>query len=592
MLELLIFFVSILGVSLVPIGEPSYFRRIVQSIALITVTLFIFSVFQILEIGVVTVQATSILFLILGVWNIKSRQNWNELLGRAACLALIFVLAYFASLGKDYWAWDEFSHWGAQVDYLIAMTEIHSDNKILLFPDYIPGLSLWRYYSYLQLDFAGKSSVYFGNYLLIFSLIFSVTSSKGMLRILQVFLVYLCILAFFQSLILTLYVEHIQALLLLCFFVALTSKQSVNIFYLSLLVCMLVLSKHVGLIFAVFAIFSFVCHQVYVKNVEIKVVIKNAFTMTFFSMTLFVIWAAYVGDYSLSRDVVDSDKIILGSFFETLDNMLLSAGGLLNSHFPHANMIKSHYSTEGYVYLWQLVLGVLVYLCAIGVLIKKGCKEKVLYILLSILIIISYVLFLSYIRAGTPWGGDIYSFSRYLCVIIFPIVVLPMLHIKKFQYLSLITVIYLLVTLPISPPIDKQFAYNKGIPSSVHRDFNKKVSLLKAHASSSDSVWYIHSQNTIVSYFVFREKAIPIPVLGFNNGWGLYINKESEGISLSERIEGFEETICKADYIYVDIMPDDFWEDYGSFFDNRKDTNLFVVNKRNDECLVTPVIEG
>ncbi|PMG19869.1 hypothetical protein BCU97_23370 [Vibrio splendidus] len=204
--------------------------------------------------------------------------------------------------------------------------------------------------------------------------------------------------------------------------------------------------------------------------------------------------------------------------------------------------------------------------------------------------IASYVLFLSYIRAGTPWTGDVYSFSRYVCVILFPIVVIPLLKITKIRYLLPLIFGSILLSLPLSPPFSSVFSYVEKSPSVTHRDFDKKAQLVKKYVSSSDVIWYIQPQDSIVSYFVFREKVIPNPVLNFKDGWHLYVKSDLK--SLTERLFLFKKNICKVDYIYVDNKDDTFWDDYGIFFGNKRESLLFRINKVDGQCTVIPVVEG
>ncbi|TKE98681.1 hypothetical protein FCV46_19670 [Vibrio kanaloae] len=590
MLDIFFYFCTILGFSLLPIGESSIFRKIFQSIALITIVLYLSSILGMLDLGIVAVQSISVALLFFGVWRTHLNKEWYGFLSCGLSLAFIFSLAYFASLGKNFWAWDEFSHWGAQVDYLIAMKEIASDSSVMLFPDYIPGQSLWRYYSYLKINSSDNSAIYFGNYVLIFTLIFCVTSSKGLVKLLQGVFVYLCLLFFFQSLIITLYVDHIQALLLLCFLHNLSSQERVNASYLSLLVCMLVLSKHVGLIFALFAVTSFALNEAFIKKSKMSNMLRNIAVIFIPAMSLFFFWELYVEYYSLKREVVNVDKIILSGFLDTFNHLFASSKGLLNSFFPHANLIRSKYSSDSSVYLWQLISAVFTFVLCVSIFNKDLLKKRILYAVLSFSMIASYVLFLSYIRAGTPWAGDVYSFSRYVCVILFPIVVIPLLKITKIRYLLPLTFGSILLSLPLSPPFSSVFSYVEKSPSVTHRDFDKKAQLVKKYVSSSDVIWYIQPQDSIVSYFVFREKVIPNPVLNFKDGWHLYVKSDLK--SLTERLFLFKKNICKVDYIYVDNKDDTFWDDYGIFFGNKRESLLFRINKVDGQCTVIPVVEG
>lgn len=587
----LTFFFVILGFSFIPIGISGYFVRIVQSISLITITLFIFSIFQQLQIGFIFIQCLSIIFLIYRIWLTYNNSDWIELFKIVFCLLFVFIISFFASLGTDYWAWDEFSHWGAQIDYLIAMKELHLDNTILLFPDYIPGLSLWRYFGYNQLGVDDKSSTYFVNYMLLFSIIFSISGSKFCSKtVIKAFIVYFCMLFFFQSLVITLYVDVIQSLLLLAFLSSLNDKTKINIFYLTTLACMMILSKHVGLIFSIISIFSLFLYQLFVRLRSINEAAKELLLISFCSLSLFFMWSFYVEHYSLARSVINHEKIISLGTINTLESVFLSGIGLLYSYFPHAEFIRSTFSIGENIYLWQLLLLCIFYVCFVGLTSKRNIFERKLFVYLSFSYLFIYLLFLSYVRAGTPWGGDLHSFSRYTSVLLFPIVILPILHIFILNKLIVIFIVTFLLAALVSPPIEKLFSFKKSLyPPSIHLDFDKKASTVKKHLTNSDSIWYIHNEDLIVTYFVFRSKVIPYRVLDFSAGWGLYISR-NENIPLAERIITFKKQMCAVDYIYIDNNTEEFWEDFGHLFKNARDIRLFTVSKINDECLINAII--
>src|SRR5690606_33159687 len=115
---------------------------------------------------------------IYGVYAAIRARAWRQRTWQigAGLLTLVFGLAWSHSTGMRFFAWDEFSHWGLQLKFLATDNRLQTDNAVLLFPDYIPGLSLYRYLSSLFFS-TQEAGYHFFNWMMVYAGLLAITST-------------------------------------------------------------------------------------------------------------------------------------------------------------------------------------------------------------------------------------------------------------------------------------------------------------------------------------------------------------------------------------------------------------------------------
>ncbi|MCX7086641.1 MAG: hypothetical protein NTV00_01170 [Methylococcales bacterium] len=548
--------------------------------------LFVFSVFQYLKAGLLAVLVIGVLGVFFSVKQFILKLNCRyTLLKRLFSLTVIFFLAFFASWGADYWAWDEFSHWGTQVEYLLLNNNLHTDSKLLLFPEYIPGMSLWRYFGRSLLPSIGVSGSYFINAVLIFSYIYAVSYNRSIIKwLLTALVVFLGLLVFFQALVNSLVVDPIQSLVLLCGLKIVSDDNPDNFIYLLLVAVILVLTKHVGLIFSFFIAYYYVLFHFFSYKKPLLLVVKKASVVFLLALIFYIIWFCYVDYYAMSRSVIDTSKLWNGDVVSTFNQLLINFIGVLNSKFPHANFTKSPLSIDG-VTLWFFTLVVFIFGFILACLPCKDRKASLINFFILLTVGFAYILFLTFVRASTPWGGDPYSFSRYWCVLLFScflLQVLAALNNSIFRITS-IGLIFSFFCLIVSPPLSSFISFNKRPEILINNEYNEKAQLLKKYANADSTVWYINNEDIAMGYFIFKSKVMPLKVLDYSKGWELYLNGFLYKLdNIEKRVVLFSQNICEADYIFVDTMPPEFWSQYSVSF-NKINGRVYKV-QHNKIC--------
>lgn len=594
MIEYLKLFLVIYGWSVLSGGhkqEKNPYQYIAACSAII-VALFVFALFQSLRNGIFFVYVVGLIGIISGVkkaiYDVGSR---GALLNRLVVLIVIFLLAHSASWGADYWTWDEFSHWGAQVEYLTLNGNLHTDARLLLFPEYIPGLSLWRYFGHFVLKKSEASGTYFTNFLLIFLSIYGIAYDKSIGKnIFKFGIVFFGLLIFFQSLVSTLYADPVQSILLLCALKIACEKDSNNFKYLVLVTAAVLLSKHVGLIFSLYIACYYLAVQIFIHKVPLRSVIFK-FIIIFGSIfLLYFAWSKYLNYYSLSKNAIDTSSLTKGGVLDIFATMKAHILGVLDNRYPHASYMPTTFGLEFVshgISLGILYLIVLIISAVLMLLPNENKKFILLNFVFTVFASLSFLIFLAFVRVATSGlTGDIYSFTRYFIVVLYPLIFLQLLSTLDFSLKRSFFsgLIIFAIYLSVAPAFNATLSYKKRDLLGITVEHKTKAAMVKKYAKENSVVWYVNSDES-PAYFMFRARVLPVEVKSCWNGSGLYLYDSLKTTKdLDTRIDKFSKMMCDVDLIYVDTVPDEFWIQYAGLFDKTKGQVYKVKNGSNGHC--------
>jgi hypothetical protein len=574
--------------------EKNPYQYIVACCSII-VTLFAFAIFQNLQNGIFIIYSVGLIGVIYAIkkaiYDVESR---GALLHRIVVLVIIFLLAHSASWGADYWTWDEFSHWGAQIEYLTLKGNLHTDAKLLLFPEYIPGLSLWRYFGHSVLVKTGASGTYFINFLLIFLSIYGITYYKSIGKnIFKFIIVFLGLLIFFQSLVSTLYADPVQSILILCALKIASEKNSTNFIYLVLVTAAVLLSKHVGLIFSLYIVCYYAVVQIFVHKVPWRSVILRFIIIFSAFILLYFAWSKYLTYYSLSKNVIDTSSLTKGGLQDVFAIMKTHIAGVLDNRYPHASYMPTAldlgFVAHG-ISLGILSLFILVFSAAFMLLQNENKRLISINFISTAIVSLSFLIFLAFVRVATPGlTGDIYSFTRYFVVILYPFIFLQLLSTLDFSLKRsfLIGLTIFAAYLAVAPTFNSTLSYKKRDLLGITVEYKAKAAIAKKYAKENSIIWYVNSEES-PAYFMFRARVLPVEVKGYWNGTGLYLYDSLKTTKdVDTRIDKFSRLMCDVDLIYVDTVPDEFWVQYTGLFDKTKGQIYRVKPGLDGHCTAT-----
>lgn len=546
-----------------------YHTEHIISLIFTMIVLFVFGCVQQLGVGIKVVIACAVIGGGLSLWRLlKGGEKRFALLRQAVELAIFFAIALIISWGAEYWVWDEFSHWGAEVEFLSITGNLPMAKESLVFPNYIPGITLLRYFATTLLDGSGVSASYFMTWLFslacLYCVAYSQSVSKWLVTLLVIFFTYL---ALFQSLVLTLLVDPLQALLFLCAlrFARETDNES---FWITLFsVAGLVLLKHVGIILAVFVCAYFVANRYLIAKQDLKSTLIKGCVLFVPTVAIYASWEIYVAAYDMVIKFRGPSVLFMGPGF--VSNTASGMHHVLTNLFPHANFLAPAYPlailTPG-IPLWEFICLMTGFGWLVNFSTKTDKKSAALAFALLLLTGVGYLFFLAYVTVASGWFNDVQSFSRYFLVVFFATFLLLFLVAR--ENLSIVRGLLIAIAMAalsyvVAPPMESIFVQSKRPPVPLNEEYRIKAAQLKKYATGTELILYIDGKDSSFGYFMFRQKTLPLRYMSYNQTYFIH-QSDSE---IQDRLNLFRKRLCRFDYVYADNSSEEFWNRNASVFD-------------------------
>lgn len=571
MLNVLLTYFSFLGLVALTsrLVTSKYRAEYPCSLILAMIVLYLFGCVQLLSVGLYIVILGALAGGTMVTWDLFSRANHRFVIFRQAIeLAVLFGLAWTLSWGSEYWVWDEFSHWGAEAEFLFITNNLPVSSESLVFPNYIPGISLLRYFGEVLLQGSGASSSYFITWLFALSALYCVSYSESRIKWgLTVVTVFFAYLGFFQTLTLTLLIDPLQSLLFLCA-LRFAQKNDDDSFRIVLLaVIALVLLKHVGIILGGFVWVYYVCVRLLIDKQPAKAILRRALLLLSAVLVTFVSWEVYVGVYDLSIKFAGMSIMFKGPGL--IENFSVGMHHVIWNLYPHAAFLPPAYPIEFLtpgIPLWEFACIV----AGAGILfhLNRKTEKKQMALAFAFLLFtgFAYLMFLSYVTVASGWFSDVYSFSRYFIVVLFATFFLQYFVTREDLSLvrcALITAVMVGLAYVTAPPLSTFFVQEKRQPVPVNEEYKVKAEQLKKYAKDDERILYVDGKNSSFGYFIFRLKTLPLRYLPYPSTY--FINDMTT--NYARNYQRFRTVLCEFDYVYVDGAPELFWKRNSRLFD-------------------------
>lgn len=430
---------------------------------------------------------------------------------RLGALLIVLGLAYACSRNAVPWAWDEFSHWGTQVAYLEHFGELAAAPHLLLFPDYIPGLSLWRAFFRHHVGSLGDAAAYFADWVLILGCLHALVGDRKPIGKVVVGVAIIAIwILFFQSLVLTLLADPIQAMVLLTSLALVALAAPLPL--LALAVLALTAIKHVGLILALAVALYRGLDQWVLRGVPPRRAALDALALAGVAIAVYAGWRGFIAHHDLPMSFLldlagtlkRSGDGAWGALARTLDAMLSSV-------YPHAALVRPPWAPD-------IALTMPSFLALSGLvlvaLLASGSGERrrdALDLVFSLGLVALFFVFLLVVWTLTGSGIDRYSFVRYLSVPIFGVI-------GYMAWRALVTATQrprLAWVVPavcvgcaalVAPPLQALLGGDKP-GSTLHQDYRRIADAIRQHTAHDDLIWFLGEPS--MHYFVFKSAALP-----------------------------------------------------------------------------------
>lgn len=529
------------------------------------------------------------------------RQGWKrpELRFVPAASALFFVLALCHSHGIQFFLWDEFSHWGLQIKLLVSTHALQTNGLDLVFPDYIPGLSLYRYLGGL-VDPAFEEGASLLSWYLAYTCILA--AGSGLVgatsqtprwgRAVAVWaMCFFGYYLFFQSLVMAVYVDTLLALLLLACFVVMPQawRGTRPILHMAPLLVFMVLTKHVGIVLACMAVgLTVVASYAETGRLHARD-IKQGAALLAICLMFTISWKLYVAIHELQP----AYQLKLSTLFNedrhawaiVADNIV----GVLQNRYPHAPLLGDEVSlfVPALQYLW-VIMAISAAMAALMLLASAAPHRREMiwlsaYLLLCLLV---YLVFLAVVRATSGWSSDIWSFARYYSTLLFASLFFLAIRFISGQpgrtWAWAVSGSLALLCMAFTPGIQTLFRLEPWPPPVVRAESDRLAMEVVGKIPAQAVAWYIYRVDDGLRYFVTRYTLLPIRLMsrweGFRFFWADALRNP---MTEHNSPEAFSESLKLAEYVIVDDPDPEFWARYGSLFPSR-DHRVYKVNQSSD----------
>lgn len=264
-------------------------KRLLETVfvasGLIILVLFLFGLLNFrgdLLVGYWLIIVLSIIAAVFSIRTIyKKRETLKELaLWQGLVIVGIFSFAsLYINYNRLFISWDEFSHWGIVVKHMYSLNALGSiAGSKLLFPDYFPGISLFEYFFTRANTSFIEYPVYMASNFLFFSMVF-MFMKKINLKTALITLTFLTIpliigasasLAFYSNILVDVLIGCLFGFSVAVYFYNKYSEDnSFTVLLITVSLAVLVVSKDIGIMLAVFALGIFAIDSLLYRRREV-----------------------------------------------------------------------------------------------------------------------------------------------------------------------------------------------------------------------------------------------------------------------------------------------------------------------------------
>ncbi len=511
---------------------------------------------------------------------------------------IVAILAFFNSRGSVPHAWDEFTHWSAQLQQLKIFQTLQTDKSGLVFYHYIPGLSILRYLGYGFLETKEESAYYISWLFVYFSFLSILAKGNSFsLRNTMLFIgLFFGYMLFFQFLSMTLYVDQIQAVLLLALVCILfNDNKKLDFVVLIPLFLFLAITKHVGIILGCLLLLAYLVDQ----YIRYRIISKSQLIVSLAIIGLMCLIVRSWSIYSGHHDILPANSglsISAFNFSRVTDRVDIIAYyvnntiSILLSKYPHAIFGTPAFSYSTYIdSLWKMIIFTLGYIAFSILILKKNERFILLSRSISLfLICILYILILSVIQILLRWSVDPWSFSRYLSVTLFPTMIYSYVYILRSKSARMLSIsapflIILFFSLPVMPSFSQLWRGSTQPVDPMQRSIEKLKKDVKSVVKNQYehlTVLYIYDENKTkqngLEYYIARTALFPMRFTRAIDSDCLSQAEDQCDLDLSS-------IIPKIDLILLDNPSAKFLEKYGALFSDTEHLVYQVVKDDKDK---------
>lgn len=577
------------------------FFVVVSSIILI---LFLGGLFSLLKETFYLLILVSILSCIYNIYNYKKiiLNKKNILSFSFVLFILIYIIAAIGMNGRLLVHWDEFSHWGLSIKNMFYLDEFYtSANSTTLFKDYPPAVGLLQYFVLKLNGKFDESLLYFSNFILILSMLFSILKIfKKDLKtesLLVLFIILFIPTILYYDAFINLQVDLMLACLFFYTIFIYYSEEESKFKYFNLILSLiiLVLTKEIGLLLATGSLIIVCIDKLFIENkFNLSIIKKNLKKILLLFLAIFLpylIWKLYInvsGVCSSWQNNSSISHILKGNTYHIT---------VIKNFILYIFREKISYIVPFTIFNW-IILFVLWGKIIINKFKSNKEREKIKNLIILLLLGFGaylFILLILYLLKFPEYEAlTLASLNRYSGTYIMAMILILAFFTLKFILnnknakiilLSIFSFICLFINIEPILSLTGYFSISKSYTVEKRNQYNDFQNTI--NQINKESKIYFIAQNTKgEEYYTAQYISSPIKLNDGKFSIGKPYNIDDIW-TIDISVIKWEQELFNFDYVYIYKTDGEFFNIYGELFSSEiKNNSLYKIIKQKDNKII------
>lgn len=587
-------------------------ENLFSSIIFIILIMFFGGLFNLLKLSFYLLLLISIITFFYNLYNFKTViKRKNKILTLELLIyTLLFILLAFGTHGRLLSNWDEFSHWGLSIKNMFHFDQFYSSNEMTtLFKDYPPGVAIFQYFIMKLNGSFDESLLYFANSVLIVTILIQFykvfKNTTKLNKVIVTILLLFVPTIFYRDIYINLQVDALVGLLFFNILGQYFFSLKIDIYKLVPSFFILVMTKDIGLLFALFALLVILQDQLFFEKKSLRSNLSKYITIFATIIISFSLWKIYLHFNNINPTWSNPFD-----FRNTIKSLLLVGNNyqvIVVKNFLF-NIFSGSLSELGHITIFFVYMFITFWVLALKKHIKNNKAKKRLTTLSLVLLInsIMYLLILLvlYMNKFSEYEAlNLASFDRYINTYLLATILFYLFYTLKIllnnkksidlKLFAIVLVLFFLFRIEPMLSVTGYFDISKNETIEKRSVYNFYETQLNELISSDEKIYIISQNTTGLDYHIINFLSTPYKISP--GGWSIgdpYYEGDiwTKNISLDD----WSNMLINYDYLYIHKTDEEFQLRYGELFiDEIVMETFYSIGKDNkDEIVLRKIISN
>lgn len=591
---IIIFFIILTYSSMLTIVLKKRIEEIIPiSIVEIILIIYLFGIFDKLQLGVKIVQIATIIQLIAILMILllkKDKEEIKKIVKRIITPGLfvyviLFISSIFINKGRIFENYDEFNHWAVIIKNMFLYNTYGTNpESVVAFNEYPPFTAVFQYLFLSIHKIYREDIIIVAQNILYLSIIIPITKciewNKSLKRLIIIVPIIVFVpMIFYENFYLDILVDGILGIMFAYVIYSAFQNEESGFKYLKIFVgeIMLCLTKTSGIGLAVLPVFIILIKLIIEKNRNNKEVLKEIkYLMMIILITVFLTSIWYI-------KVDGTQKRWNFSQYIEVEEQMTETQENISKNFAYATVFKQIITERNFTVLTTFLLLICLQIYTSSKVREENYKYYSLAMALSVPIYL-IGLFITYSKIfDIQEARMLTSFERYTSTILLAYAMFQMMVFSRIKYDKDLKniIVTLSIVFALIPMANIQEKYLDGknyiMTSNINRNIYTKIKRYKDIFESADKILYIYGSKMNMEYLKAINEYEMMPIRIEQMLTGSFIDQKS-----------FEDIVKDYTYVYIyRIDEEEISKIEGAFQYNYVEKDmLYKVNKHDDEILL------